>query len=246
MRNGSGPSQEVRRDRNVGRDHTMHKTCCPPTIYDQPVSTVEQTGEATSPTKKLKDGLINKAPAQHPTAQYLVELALVLVIYFVGGMVGLAIPFTSGNVSPVWPPAGIALAAMLVVGYRIWPAVAIGAFLVNFFTPIPHVAALGIAVGNTVGPLAGTWLLRRMPQFHPSLNRLKDVLGLIVFAALGGTAISATLGTSVLFLAHVSAWLKFAAAWRIWWLGDAMGVPSGARCRSTLHTRGMRTPWVSQ
>ena len=103
----------------------------------------------------------------------MVELALVLVLCFLGGMVGLAIPFTSGNVSPVWPPAGIALAAMLAVGYRIWPAVAIGAFLVNFFTPIPHVAALGIAVGNTVGPLAGTWLLRRT-QFHHSLNRTEQ------------------------------------------------------------------------
>ncbi len=204
----------------------MHKTCCPP---DQSISAVEQTGEATSPAKRPQGGLINEALAKRPdqahqTAQYLVELALVLVVYFLGGKVGLAIPFTSGNVSPVWPPAGIALAAMLVVGYRIWPAVAIGAFLVNFFTPIPHVAALGIAVGNTVGPLAGTWLLRRIPQFNPSLTRLRDVLGLIVFAALGGTGISATIGTSVLFLAHVSAWLNFGAAWRIWWLGDAMGV----------------------
>jgi integral membrane sensor domain MASE1 len=116
------------------------------------------------------------------------------------------------------------MAAMLVVGYRIWPAVAIAAFLVNFFTPIPHLAALGIAVSNTVGPLVSTWFLRRIPRFHPSLTRLRDVFGLIVFAALGGTAISATLGTSVLYLAHVNAWLNFGAAWRIWWLGDAMGV----------------------
>ena len=179
--------------------------------------------------KEPEDGSISKAPAKrmvqaHQTAQYLVELVLVFAACFLGGKVGLAIPFTSGNVSPVWPPAGIAMAAMLVVGYRIWPAVAIAAFLVNFFTPIPHLAALGIAVGNTVGPLAGTWCLRRIPRFHPSLIRLRDVFGLIVFAALGGTAISATLGTSVLYLAHVNAWLNFGAAWRIWWLGDAMGV----------------------
>ncbi len=62
---------------------------------------------------------------------------MVLVAYFLGGKLGLAVPLTSGNVSPVWPPAGIALVAMLVVGYRVWPGVAIGAFLVNFFTPIP-------------------------------------------------------------------------------------------------------------
>jgi len=185
--------------------------------------------KTTSPAKKPVDGQINKAPLKppvqaHQTAHYLVELVLVLVACFLGGKVGLAIPFTSGNVSPVWPPAGIAMAAVLVVGYRIWPAVAIAAFLVNFFTPIPHVSALGIAVGNTVGPLAGIWLLRRIPRFHPSLTRLRDVFGLIVFAALGGTAISATLGTSILYLAHVNAWLNFGAAWRIWWLGDATGV----------------------
>lgn len=201
----------------------------PPEVNGQLVSAVKQTGETTPPAKKPEEGLINKAPSKrsdqaHRTAQYLVELALVFLAYFLGGKIGLAVPYTSGNVSPVWPPAGIALAAILVVGYRIWPAVAIGAFLVNFFTPIPPVAALGIAVGNTVGPLAGAWLLRRIPQFNPSLTRLRDVLGLIVFAALGGTAISATLGTSVLFLAHVSAWVNFGAAWRIWWLGDAMGV----------------------
>ena len=185
--------------------------------------------KTTLPAERPEDGPINKGPAERPvqahrTAQYLVELALVLVVYLLGGKVGLAIPFTSGNVSPVWPPAGIAVAALLVVGYRIWPAVAIAAFLVNFFTPIPHVAALGIAVGNTVGPLAGIWLMRRISRFHPSLTRLQDVFGLIVFAALGGTAISATLGTCVLYLAHVNAWLNFGAAWRIWWLGDAMGV----------------------
>src|SRR6266566_8722413 len=185
--------------------------------------------KTTSPAKKPENGQINKAPPEppvqaHQTAHYLEELVLVLVACFLGGKLGLAIPFTSGNVSPVWPPAGIAMAAMLVVGYRIWPAVAIAAFLVNFSTPIPHVAALGIAVGSTVSPLAGVWLLRRIPRFHPSLTRLRDVFGLIVFAALGGTAISATLGTSILYLAHVNAWLNFGKAWRIWWLGDAMGV----------------------
>ncbi len=198
------------------------------------LSEPEKTGEAARLARKMlherrEDGPINKAPAKrpvqaHPTARYLVELALVLVAYFLGGKVGLAVPFTSGNVSPVWPPAGIALVAMLVVGYRVWPGVAIGAFLVNFFTPIPHVAALGIAVGNTVGPLAGAWLLRRIPGFQPSLTRLRDVLGLIVFAAVGATGISATIGSIILSFTPVNPWSSFGRAWLVWWLGDAMGV----------------------
>src|SRR5262249_38210977 len=88
------------------------------------------------------------------------DFVYVLAACVLAGEAGLAIPFTSGNVSPFWPLAGVALAAMLLFGYRIWPAVAVGAFIVNFFSTVPHVAALGLALGNTVGPLCGAWLLR--------------------------------------------------------------------------------------
>ena len=152
------------------------------------------------------------------------ELVCVLAAYLLAGEIGLAVPFTSGNVSPLWPPAGVALAAMLIFGYRIWPAVALGAFIVNFFTAIPHVAAAGIALGNTVGPLCGAWFLRQLPRFQPSLTRLRDVLGMSILGALCGTAVSATVGAGVLFLTGVNAWSGFASAWLMWWLGDAMGV----------------------
>lgn len=152
------------------------------------------------------------------------ELVCVLGVYLLAGEIGLAVPFTSRNVSPVWPPAGVALAAMLIFGYRIWPAVALGAFIVNFFTDIPHVAAAGIALGNTVGPLCGAWLLRQLPRFRPSLTRLRDVLGMSICGAFCGTAVSATVGAGVLFLTGVNAWSGFAPAWLMWWLGDAMGV----------------------
>lgn len=173
--------------------------------------------------------LINKAFTKHPvqtsrTTAYLTQLVLVLVAYFVVGVVGLAVPFTSGNVSPVWPASGVALGAILLVGYRIWPAIALAAFLVNLLTPIPPVAALGIAVGNTIGPLIGARLLRRFTSFQPSLTHLRDVLTLIVFGALGGTAISATIGSLTLSLTPVNPWSSFGTAWLIWYLGDAMGV----------------------
>ena len=173
--------------------------------------------------------LIDKGFTKHlvqtsRTAAYLTELVLALVAYFIVGMVGLAVPFTSGNVSPVWPASGIAFGAILLVGYRIWPAIAVGAFLVNSLTPIPSVAALGIAVGNTIGPLIGAWLLRRFTSFQPSLTHLRDILGFIVFAALGGTALSATVGCLTLSLTPVNPWSSFGVAWLIWYLGDAMGV----------------------
>ena len=152
------------------------------------------------------------------------ELVCVLAAYLLAGEIGLAVPFTSGNISPLWPPAGVALAAMVILGYRIWPAVALGAFIVNFFTGIPHLAAVGIALGNTVGPLCGALFLRQLPRFQPSLTRLRDVLGMSILGALCGTAVSATIGVSVLFLTGVNAWFGFASAWLMWWLGDAMGV----------------------
>jgi PAS domain S-box-containing protein len=158
------------------------------------------------------------------SAHYLLQLTVVLAAYFLAGKLGLAVPFTSGNISPVWPAAGVAVAALWVAGYRVWPAIALGAFLVNFFTPIPHSAALGIALGNTAGPVIGVCSLRRLAGFHPSLSRVRDVVGLIVLAALGGTAISATIGAGVLFFNGVNAWAHFGVAWLMWWLGDALGV----------------------
>ncbi|HEX9120005.1 MAG TPA: MASE1 domain-containing protein, partial [Terriglobales bacterium] len=152
------------------------------------------------------------------------QLFGVFAAYVLAGKIGLAVPFTSGNVSPLWPPAGVALAAMLIFGSRIWPAVALGAFIVNFFTEIPHVAAAGIAVGNTVGPLCGAWSLRQLPRFQFSLTRLRDVLGIGILGAFCGTAVSATVGTGFLFLTGVNAWSGFPSAWLMWWLGDAMGV----------------------
>jgi PAS domain S-box-containing protein len=162
--------------------------------------------------------------AQRHRPDTILEFVCVFAAYLLAGKIGLAVPFTSGNVSPLWPPAGVALAAMLIFGYRIWPAVALGAFLVNFFTGIPHLAAAGLAVGNTVGPLCGAWCLRRLPSFQASLRRLRDVLGMSILGALGGTAVSATIGAGVLFLTGVHAWSGFASTWFMWWMGDAMGV----------------------
>jgi PAS domain S-box-containing protein len=155
--------------------------------------------------------------------QYLYKTAIVFASYFVAGKLGLWMPFTSGNVSPVWPPSGIALAAVLAWGYGMWPGIALGAFFVNFLTPVPHAAALAIAVGNTSSALVGAYLLRRS-GFRPSLNRLRDVLALVVLGAGLSPIVAATTGVSTLFFAGVNPWSEFGSAWPIWWLGDAMGV----------------------
>jgi signal transduction histidine kinase len=156
--------------------------------------------------------------------KYIFQIAVVSGAYFAAGRLGLATPFTSGNVSPVWPASGIALAAILLWGYRVSPGIAAGAFLVNFWTQVPHTAALGLAVGNTLAAVTGAFLLHQIPDFHLSLSRLRDVLGLIVFAAIGSTTVSASVGVTVLFATHVHPWSNLGTAWLMYWLGDGMGV----------------------
>jgi PAS domain S-box-containing protein len=145
-------------------------------------------------------------------------------------------------VSAVWPAAGIALAAFLLVGYRVWPAIAAAAFFVNYFSPISPQAALAIAAGNTAGPFVGAWLVRRLPGFRPSLSRLDNVLALIGIAVPASAAISATVGVSVLFLTHVDPWARPWPAWIVWWLGDAAGALLMAPVALTLLSRQQITP----
>lgn len=159
-----------------------------------------------------------------PVWEGVARTGIVFGAYFAAGRLGLATPFTSGNVSPVWPAAGIALAAVLFWGYRVWPGIAAGAFLVNFLTPVPHVAAVGLAFGNTLAALTGAFFLRQIGGFQLSLSRLRDVLGLIVFAAIGSTMVSASIGVAVLFATHVRPWSDVGSAWLMYWLGDCMGV----------------------
>src|SRR2546427_1157896 len=109
----------------------------------------------------------------------------IAAIYFLAAKLGLKMAFTAEQVSAVWPPTGIALAAVLMRGWGVWPGIALGAFLANATAPEESVlTAAGIAAGNTLEALVGAWLLRRV-SFHTALDRLRDVLALVVLAGLG-------------------------------------------------------------
>src|SRR5437899_9455521 len=104
---------------------------------------------------------------------YLVQFTVFLVAYCIAGKLGQATTnIRSSNLGPVWPAYGIALAAFLVCGYRVWPAIALGAFLIAFFSPVTHVAAFGQAAGATVHACSGSLLLHRFAKFHISLSLL--------------------------------------------------------------------------
>jgi PAS domain S-box-containing protein len=156
---------------------------------------------------------------------YLLQISLVFIAYVVAGKLGQATAnIRSSNLGPVWPAYGIALAAILICGYRVWFGVAAGAFVVAFFSPVPHVAALGQAAATTLAATTGTFLLRRIAKFDNSLYRLSDVLTLIAVGGFGSALVSASIGVLVLYATHVHAYSGLGAAWLIYWLGDATGV----------------------
>jgi signal transduction histidine kinase len=154
---------------------------------------------------------------------YVVKLALLAVVYFVTASIGLSLDAVSGFAALVWPPTGIALAAMLILGQRYWPAIAVAAFLVNAVTGAPPLVALGMAFGNTLEALLGAHLLKRIKGFQNSLERVNDVLGLVFFAAFLSTVVSATIGVSSLLLGGVIPASAYIATWSAWWVGDMLG-----------------------
>src|SRR5215510_6427181 len=155
---------------------------------------------------------------------YALRLTVVFALYLAAGKLGLSVPFTSGNVSPVWPASGVALASVLLWGYEVWPVLAFAAFFVNFLSPIPTLSCIGIALGNTSSALVGAYLVRRFTNNRLSFDRLRDVAGLMAFGGAVAPMVAASIGVTTLLLTHVRAWSGFSTAWRVWWLGDAMGV----------------------
>lgn len=130
--------------------------------------------------------------------------------------------FVAEQVTAVWPPTGIALVAVLLLGYRVWPGIALGALLANLTANEALPTACGIAAGNTLEALAGAWLLRAS-GFRMALGRLRDVLALVFLAAMLSTCVSATIGVASLCLSGLQPWDAFSGLWRVWWVGDAMG-----------------------
>ncbi|MFI1399100.1 MASE1 domain-containing protein [Streptomyces sp. NPDC020681] len=151
------------------------------------------------------------------------RILAVAAVYYGAARLGLLQQLVRGQVTPLWPPTGVALASLLVFGPRIWPGIAIGAFLVNVALGPSFLAVLAITAGNTLAPVCAYLMLRRA-NFRVELDRLRDVLALVFLGALAGMLISSTLGSGVLLLAGALDTGEFWPAWSVWWTGDAMGV----------------------
>ena len=173
---------------------------------------------------RLEGGLAESIRRRHPrlgATLYPLALALVAGLYIGAAKLGIELSVARGVVTPVWAPTGIALAAIVLFGPRLWPAVAIGALVANATSGASLPVAAFISVGNTLEALAGAALLRRV-AFNPKLERVRDVLALVVLAAAGSTAIAATNGVTTLWVSgNLSG--SYGSGWLLWWSGDAMG-----------------------
>jgi PAS domain S-box-containing protein len=154
---------------------------------------------------------------------YLVQTGLLIAIYFGTAWVGLLLDPVGGFAAAVWPPTGISLAALSFFGYRLWPGVALAALLVNLSKGAPLLAAVGMATGNTLEALLGAYLLQRVVGFRGSLDRLRDVIGLVVLAGLLSTLVSASIGVMSGWWGGVFSSAEIGRAWWTWWIGDIMG-----------------------
>ncbi len=153
--------------------------------------------------------------------------ALVLVAlggaYFVAGKLGLKLAFVHASATAVWPCTGLALAAFLTLGYRVWPAILTGAFLVNLTTAGSVATSIGIAAGNTLEGVVGCYLVSRFAGGLRAFQRAHDIFKFAFLAGMVSTTVSATIGVTSLALGGFAEWPKYGAIWSTWWLGDAVG-----------------------
>src|SRR2546430_6893918 len=144
-------------------------------------------------------------------------------VYFIAAKLGLTLATVHPSATGVWPPTGIAIAALLLVGERAWAGVFIGAFFANVTTDGSTLSSLGIAGGNTLEALVAARLVRRFARGVRAFERPQDFFKFIVLAVIASTALSATIGVSSLSLTGYADVSDFGAIWLTWWLGDAAG-----------------------
>jgi PAS domain S-box-containing protein len=151
------------------------------------------------------------------------RVVILIALYFVGGLVGKETSFLSGSVALVWPPAGIALAAILLFGYRFWPGVALGAILFSFMNGMPlGFFTLGTAIGNTMGAIVCAYLLERFIAFDNAMERTRDVTGYIGLACFLGTTVNAAFNVVSLAYSGAVAWDNFFSITLVWWVPNAL------------------------
>lgn len=152
---------------------------------------------------------------------YFLQIFLLATIYYITGKIGLLADPVGGFATLIWFPTGISLATLVLFGPRLAPGVFLGAFLVNYTSDASAFLAFFLAIGNMLEAVVAYWLLKKI-DFHPTFERLYDVVGFIIVAAVGSTLISAIIGASSLLVSHVINASSFFQTFIAWWIGDML------------------------
>jgi signal transduction histidine kinase len=153
---------------------------------------------------------------------YVGSILALAVIYHLAARLGLMMAYVQANTSPVWPPTGIGLAALLILGYRYWPGITLGVLLGSLLTGAPFSLAFGMALGNTLEALVAVYCLKKIVALHKEIDRIRDVVGLVLISIFC-TTIGASIGTTTLMLTGNGQWQNFWSIWTTWWIGDLLG-----------------------
>ena len=180
------------------------------------------------------------APGQ--VAYWGIKVAIVAGLYYGAARAGLHLAYLHGSVTALWPPVGVGVAALVILGPGVWPGIIIGDLLVADFSS-PWGTVLGETLGNTLEVLVAAVLFRWLASRRTGLERVWDVLALVACAAIG-TLISAAFGVVSLRLGHVISAAEFRSVFRTWWLGDFSGALVFAPLVLVWATR--RSWWMSR
>jgi integral membrane sensor domain MASE1 len=178
------------------------------------------------------------------TSHILLINALVAGVYYASARISLQVALVGETVTPVWPPTGIAVVALLLFGRKVWPGIAVSAFFVNVFDQGAGISFL-ITCGNTAAPLFSHALLRAA-DFRLGIERLRDALALVFLGSLVAMTVSASIGSLALFAGGAVEASDLASTWSVWWAGDALGVLVFAPLLLVLPSIGRGLSWSAR
>jgi signal transduction histidine kinase/integral membrane sensor domain MASE1/CheY-like chemotaxis protein len=154
---------------------------------------------------------------------YIAGLIGIGLTYFVLAKSGLALALINPSASAIWPPTGFALAAIVLWGYRAWPAIFLAAMIANATAAGSIGTAISIAIGNSLEALVGAALINVWSNGRDTFSTSNSVAKFVVICVVLATPISATVGITSLAIAGQAEWANFASIWLTWWLGDMIG-----------------------
>ena len=192
--------------------------------------TVDMVATENNPTLNMS----NAKPCSAGTLLLVLQMLGLTLAYWGSGKLATFLAIPPGYATAIWPPSGIALAGILLYGYRVWPGIFVGSFLVNLSTSLAAVSdsealssvlvTLAISGGASLQAIGGTYLLRRYVNFPNPLAREKEVFSFLLFGGLFSSLVNSTIAVSTLVATARIPAANFLTNWGTWWLGDALGI----------------------